>query len=185
MKYAANITLALALIALPASVFAQSANAPADTNNQHLVATQGALVQTLDAKKAQIGSEFKVKLNSAVHLDNGTTLPGGTVLVGNIVEDDMQVNGVSKLALRFTHAVTKDGKSVPIHATIVGVAQSADSSIDWKPSVARVDQVDVLSNVDLHSALSSKNSGVFVSTKKDNVKLVGGSEIQIAIGGGA
>jgi hypothetical protein len=185
MKVAANITIALALIALPATVFAQSANATASTPAQHLVATQGSLVQTLDAKKVQMGSEFKVKLSSTVHLDNGATLPAGSMLVGNVVEDDMQVNGTSKLALRFTHATTKDGQSIPIHATIVGIASSSDSTIDWKPSVSRVDQVGVISNVDLHSALTSKNSGVFVSTKKDDVKLVGGSSIQIAIGGGA
>jgi hypothetical protein len=35
--------------------------------------------------------------------------------------------------------------------------------------------------VDLHSRISSINSGVFVSTKKNDVRLAAGSEIALAI----
>ena len=39
----------------------------------------------------------------------------------------------------------------------------------------------MVSGVDLHSKISSQNSGVFVSMKKNDVKLKAGSEIQFAI----
>ena len=53
---------------------------------------------------------------------------------------------------------------------------------DWTPATVQIDQENVASGVDLHSKISSQNSGVFVSTKKDDIKLRAGSEIQFAIG---
>jgi hypothetical protein len=47
-----------------------------------------------------------------------------------------------------------------------------------------LDQLDVAPGVDLHSNIASQNSGVFVSTRKDDVKLKQGSQIQFAIGPG-
>jgi hypothetical protein len=38
-----------------------------------------------------------------------------------------------------------------------------------------MDQENVVSGVDLHSKISSQNSGVFVSTKKADIKLHAGS----------
>ena len=52
---------------------------------------------------------------------------------------------------------------------------------DWSAKTLQLDQENVVSGVDLHSKISSQNSGVFVSTKKDDVKLKAGSEIQFAI----
>jgi hypothetical protein len=184
MKFAANMTLALSLLALPSVIFAQATSAAPDANNK-MVAAHGSLTQNLDAKKATVGSEFSLKLSKAVKLDNGTTLPGGTTLVGTVAQDDTSTAGNAKLALRFTHANLKNGQVVPIHATIVGVAK-ADGSLpsNWTPSTQKVDQIGVVSDVDLHSRVNSKNSGVFVATKKDNVKLLAGSEIAVAIASG-
>ena len=44
-----------------------------------------------------------------------------------------------------------------------------------------IDQIGALKNVDLHSRLASQNSGVFVSTKKDDVKLMKGSRLELAL----
>ena len=106
----------------------------------------------------------------------------------------MNQSGTSKLALRFTEAKLKNGQSVPIKATIVGIAPPVNETADnipvdagdqvsnsWNDGTLIVDQIDALNGVDLHSRISSTNSGVFVSTKKDNMKLEHGSEFLLAI----
>jgi hypothetical protein len=178
--------IASVILALPVSLLAQSTVNNAQNANTKMVGAHGALVQTLDSKKSNVGSEVKVKLDKAVKLDNGTALPAGTVLVGNVVQDDMSVAGNAKVALSFTHAMLKNGQNVPVHATITGIANNADDASDTLPSgIQKIDRTDVASNVDLHSRIEGKTSGVFVSTKKDAVKLPAGSEIQFAISSSA
>jgi hypothetical protein len=159
-----------------------------------MVPARAALDRNLDANKVKSGDEFRAELVKKVQLDNGPLLPEGTVLVGRISTDDMNVGGTSKLALRFTHANLKDGQVVPIKATIVGiygpetmssedypVARGDEVPNTWNDGTLAVDQIDALSGVDLHSKIASRNSGVFVSTKKDNFKLTAGSEFALAI----
>jgi hypothetical protein len=182
MNHAAKLTIGAAMLALPLSLFAQDSSAQNASTQNMMVPAQGSLVQTLDAKKTTDGAEFKVKLDKSVRLGNGTVLPAGSLLVGKVAQDDMQVNGQAKLVLRFTQATLKSGQNVPIRATIVGLSSTSDDgSISWKPGTQKVDQVGVAANVDLHSNVASKNSGVFVSTKKDDVKIVAGTEIQVAV----
>jgi hypothetical protein len=154
------------------------------------------LMRPLDAKKDHSGSVVQVKLTRKVTLTDGTTLPNGTILVGKVTADDMQQQGMSKLALRFNQARLKDGTEVPIKATIVGIygpgtddsvvdpAESGDVPNSWTDGTLQIDQLGVVGGVDLHSKISSSNSGVFVSTKKDDIKFQEGSEIQFAIGPG-
>lgn len=161
-----------------------------------MVPAQAALVDNLDAKKVQPGGQFKVRLSQKVQLKNGPELPSGTMLIGSVASDDMQMAGTSKLALRFSQAQLKSGKVVPIKATIVGIVPPEMSDSNgreivpgeqevnaWSDSTLQVDQIDALSGVDLHSKIASDNSGVFVSTKKNDVKLSKGSEIELAIAG--
>lgn len=160
-----------------------------------------ALTRALDAKKDHDGSQFEAKLTKAVHLKNGKTLPKGSTLLGAVKTDDMQMAGKSKLAVRFTKAKLANGETVPIKATIVQVfppvgltADGApipdesgpawdmdDHANEWNRQQLNIDQVGALKNVDLHSRLSSQNSGVFVSTKKDDVKLMKGSRLELAL----
>lgn len=159
----------------------------------HMVPVRAELMRPLDAKKDQAGSAVQAKLVQKVTLTNGTELPSGTILTGKVTEDDMQHQGKSKLALRFNQAQLKDGKILPIKATIVGFYGPESVSNDsftgsgdqvpnsWNDGTLQMDQIDVLGGVDLHSKVSSRNSGVFVSTKKDDFKLEDGSEIQFAI----
>jgi hypothetical protein len=94
----------------------------------------------------------------------------------------MRQNGESKLALCIDQAKLKNGKTVPVKATIVGIyapgigpatpypVQPGDQvANDWTSSIHQVDQIGALSGVDMHSSLTSKNSGVLVSTKKDEM----------------
>ena len=132
------------------------------------------LIHPVDAKKLRSGATMPMKLTRAVHFANGTQLPAGTMLDATVVQDDMQLNGKFKLALRFTEAKTKDGKTIPIKATILAVAAEAipgpngpdmgeteltvPDNLNNQPDV--VDSEGVAPGVDLHSKASDQNSGV-------------------------
>jgi len=158
-----------------------------------MVSGQAHLVKTLDARKVQPGQQFEAVVDGTIHLKNGTELRHGTVLIGNVVTDNMHSNGAdggSRLALRFTDAKLKDGKTVPIEATIAGVAGPASYSgyastnnapPVWSHSALVIDEQGAMSGVDLHSRIAGANSGVFVSNRKDDVKLNAGSQLSLAI----
>ncbi|HET6216056.1 MAG TPA: hypothetical protein VFE27_03495 [Acidobacteriaceae bacterium] len=187
------LAFATAVLALPLFAYSQNATTQNFTQaDQHEAAlmkpANAVLVTNLDGVKDRSGSAVSAKLQGKVNLSNGTELPGGTMLLGQIT-DDTQQQGTRKLALRFDQARLKNGTTVPIRATIVGfypsTAGDTNSGVvpanDWTASTLEFDQTGVTSGVDLHSQIGSQNSGVFVSTKKDNVKLRQGSQIQFAI----
>lgn len=206
MKFAIFATaIALSTIAFgQGSLASQSGTSGANSNMQprghreaiKMVPARAVLVKGLDARDAPAGSAFQAKLVQKVHLKDGTELPSGTMLMGTIVQDDMQTQGRSKLALRINNAQMKDGKSVPVKATIVGVdrphstdaqnigvGEGDEMPNSWNDGMLQVDQLGVVPGVDLHSKVASQNSGVFVSTKKDDVSLRAGSELELAIAG--
>lgn len=205
--------MALALTAaltLGTPLFAQSGSMSGQDNTQgtamlhghreamRMVPARADLLKTISAKKDQPGEMIEAKLAKTIHLSNGPELPAGTILMGTISNDDMQQEGMSKLALLFNKAKLKDGTVIPIKATIVGIAKPENDSPgtdypvsagdqvpnSWTDGTLQVDQIGVTSGVDLHSKIASKNSGVFVSKDKDNVTLRTGSEVELAIGAG-
>ena len=157
-----------------------------------MVPAEAILAQEIDAKKMQPGERFQARLNDNVRLKDGVELPKGTELIGTVATDKMEANGTSTLALRFTKADLKDGKTLPISATIMGIAppeygsawdggntQAAPSP--WNGKTLQLDQVGALSGVDLHSRIAGRESGVFISNRKDNMKLSNQSQLSIAI----
>lgn len=165
-----------------------SANSAGASEAAQMVSALATLPHTLDADKNHLDSTFEVELSHKVTLSNGTVLPSHTVLSGRVTRDDMQTTGKSEFALRFDQAQLRDGKTVPIKATIVNVATPVsgadgnDASNDWTSQTLTVEQLNALSGVDLHSEVASNNSVVFVSTKKHDVKLPAGTELKLAIG---
>jgi hypothetical protein len=199
MKHEAFLSLSVALCSL---VFLLPTNASAlsprslpntqtslasagKTEAMRMVPADAVLLKTLDARKTQSGQQFRAKLSDKVDLKNGTELPRGTELIGTVAKDKMQTTGASSLALRFTQADLKNGKVIPIKATIVNVYQrnGVDSlnPVSWTPQILQVDQLGALSGTDLHSNIADRNSGVFISKKKDDVKLPQGFGIALAI----
>lgn len=82
---------------------------------------------------------------------------------------------------------------MPIKATIVGVygpessgsvGTASEIPNDRTDGTLAADQINVMTDVDLHSRIAGKNSGVFVSMKKNNVILRTGSQILIAVAPG-
>jgi hypothetical protein len=185
---------ALAKTQAAQSTGGNAVSAAAQSLAEQMVPAEAVLDKALDAKKTQPGQQFRATLTSTIQLKNGTELPRGTTLVGTIATDKMASgSGRSTLALQFTQAQIKGGKTIPIEAAIVGVAppsssydswdqgDSSDAADQWNKSELAVDQIGALSGVDLHSRIGGRNSGVFVSTKKDDMKLAARSQISLAI----
>jgi hypothetical protein len=203
MKHRSFISLSIAalsvILVLPSSAQDSSLtgtgdSADANSDATHMVPATAALKTTYDTDKLKLGDPFNIALSASVKLQNGPKLPSGTVILGTVTTDDLNINGAAKLALRFTQAKLKNGQVIPIKATIVGVyapetTNASGSPITpgdqypnlWTPQTVNIDQVEAISGVDLHSRISSINSGVFVSTKKNDVRLAVGSEIALAI----
>ena len=195
-------TLAMGAIFLTLPLFgmaqSQNNNDAAPVNQEarsqaaaEMVSADATLLHNLDANKIQPNSTIQVKLNTTVHLNDGTKLPSGTILVGHIVQDQTAAQGNgSSLAFNFNQAQMKDGKKVPITATLVGVSPDANRNVGyivapgnkWTNGPLQIDQVGVLKGVDLHSRIDGSNSGVLVSTDKSDLKLRQGSGLQFAIG---
>jgi len=191
--------VSLVLLVAEIAVAQTSQKTPQNTNNSssatveasQMVPAQAALSRAIDGRNAKPGDEFRARLAEKVHLKNGSELPEGTILMGKVGTDDMQQKGSSKLALCLNEAQLKNGKTIPIKATIVGVySPDAGSALaprgdqvanDWTRSIYAIDQIDALSGVDLHSRITSQNSGVLVSAKKDDIKLKQGTELALAI----
>jgi hypothetical protein len=186
------ITAVISTLSMP--VLAQSASGPGSQSMQasaneaaQMIPALATLPHSLDADKDHLDSTIEAELSRKVTLSNGTVLPAHTMLTGKITRDDMHAAGTSELALRFDQAQLKSGKTVPIKATIVDIkAPSFDiddaASNDWTDKTLTVEQLNVVSGVDLHSEIADNDSAVFVSTKKHDVKVPAGSELKLAIG---
>ena len=191
-------TAVISALSLPAlaqsasGLGSQSVQASADSAGAseaaQMVPALARLPHTLDAGKDHLDSTFEVELSHKVTLSNGTVLPSHTVLNGRVTRNDMQTAGESEFALRFDQAQLKDGKTVPIKATIVDITRATPdnegfaASNDWTSQTLTVEQIDAVSGVDLHSEIASNDSAVFVSTKKHDVKVPAGTEFKLAIG---
>jgi hypothetical protein len=198
--YCKTLALTAVISALSMPVLAQSASGPGSQNMQatadstganeaaQMVAAIATLPRTLDADKDHLDSTIQAELDHKVTLSDGTVLPSHTVLNGKITRDDMQAAGESEFALRFDQAQLKDGRTLPIKATIVDIApasfdpEDSSASNSWTNQTLTVQQLNVVSGVDLHSEIASNDSAVFVSTKKHDVKVPAGSELKLAIG---
>ena len=72
--------------------------------------------------------------------------------------------------LRITTAQLKDGKTVPVKVTIVGVyaaGDEADRQLNvWSQKAGATEEENVFAGVDFHSDTASSDSGSFVSSGK-------------------
>jgi hypothetical protein len=153
-----------------------------------MVPAEAVLEQRITAKKAESGQQFQAKLIKAAYLKNGIELPRDTALIGTIVKDQMSAGGTSTLALRFTEAKLTGGKVIPIRAAIMEVTPPSTSYSGgtvtpdpWDGKTVSVDEPGVVSGFDFHGNLNSNNSGVFVSIRKDDLRLSSGSQFSLAI----
>ena len=154
-----------------------------------MVPASAVLVQQIDARKMHSGQQFRARLTQTVHLKSGAVLPKGTSLIGTIAKDAMHPDGTSRLILQFTQADMKNGKTIPVVAAIMGVSQPSgfepgDNTVSpetWDGITLNIDEIHAVSDFDLHSMIAGPNSGVFVSKKKDEVKLANLTQLSLAI----
>jgi hypothetical protein len=168
-------------------------SAEAKREARQMVPARVVLLDEVSAKKAHEGDQVRAELRSRdVVLKDGTRLPGGTVLVGKITEAQASPGNV-RLAMLFNDARLKDGRTVPVKATIVAIEPPADDADGvqqavvpardvWNQNTLQVDELGAVSGADLHSSIAGNNSGVIVSNRKSNIKLAAGSQIDLAIG---
>lgn len=204
MKNNAHFALATALASLallcPISARAlNSAKSSTMTSNTsgaaqgvaaRMAPAEAILEKGIAAQKRESGQQFQAKLMKPAYLKDGVELPRDTALIGTIVKDQMSAGGTSTLVLRFTEAKLQDGKTIPIRAAIMGVTPpsiansfGAPEPEAWDGKTVSIDEPGVVSGFDFHGNINASSSGVFVSTKKDDLRLLPGSELSLAIAG--
>lgn len=78
----------------------------------------------MHVNRVKVGDVVTAHLAAAVTLPNGTQLPKGSKLIGQITDVKVKADkeGPSKLGLLFTRVVTKGGTEIAIQAAVVSVA---------------------------------------------------------------
>ena len=82
------------------------------------------LSQTVDSKKAKPGDQVTAQTTDAVKADGKTIVPKGTKLVGHVTRSTARAKGdaESALAVEFDRAILKDGREIPLQASIQALA---------------------------------------------------------------
>jgi hypothetical protein len=176
-----KLSFGLALISFAAAASAQT-----------LVGVNTRLDRTLDSKSAADGQAVTAKLDGTVTTADGTKLPRGTELIGKVA-DVKNANGAKSVSLVFTSAKLKDGKEIPVKATVLAAYPEVDAEsltvgdVAVQPAPAQVagDRVfdqpaGALEHVALSSAVKNHESGTFSSTN-GNFKLQAGTNLQVGI----
>ncbi len=97
------------------------------------------LTKGLDAKHAHVGDQIEVKTTSEAKLADGTTLPRGTKLMGNVLDVTAKSKEIknSRIVIGLNHAVLKDGKQIAIQSAVTSMTappSSADAAMVTSPS---------------------------------------------------
>ncbi|MFZ0274182.1 MAG: hypothetical protein WB524_21480 [Acidobacteriaceae bacterium] len=178
-----NLSFGLALVSL-VSVGVASA--------QSLVGVNAKLDRTLDSKNATVGQAVTAKLDGSVTLD-GTRLGRGVELIGKVAEVKNAEGSPASVTLLFTSAKLKDGKEIPVKATLLAAYPEVDpvgeslGDGSGLPAPAHVDadrtfdqEPGALSRVAMNSAVKNADSGTFSSTN-GNFKLLAGTNLQVGV----
>ncbi len=179
-----NFSLSLALVSL---VSAGAASA------QSLAGVTTRLDNSLDSGSAKIGETLTAKLNASVTTPDGVKLPKGTELIGKVADVKAAQNGPASVTLVFTTAKLKDGKEIPVKATLVGAYTASEGddatygSLSMAPAPAKVNPDDTfnqepgaLRHVTMTSAVKNSDSGTFTSSN-GNFKLSAGTYLQFGV----
>lgn len=164
--------------------------------NVQLVSADAKLTHKIDSQSARQGQMVKAKLTSDVKTANGMKWDEGTILIGKVAKVEPSNNdGPSRLSIVFDEARLKDGKTIPVKATLLGAYPSnagdyysgigSNNYMVGQPhrisSQQKVEQMPgTLSHVGMNSAVQSKVSATFIR-KDGNIDLRKGTRLQVAI----
>ena len=130
------MTLALCGLALSAAVAGAqtpaggSESGAAQVDNSSAYAQEAAtvpaeLAKTLDSKNAKVGEEIVAKTVTETRLADGSNLPKGAKLFGHVtaVQAKTRDHADGQVVVLFDHAIAKDGHSIPLHVTLLGIRE--------------------------------------------------------------
>jgi hypothetical protein len=102
----------------------------AASHASQMSSVSGELQGKLDSKTAKAGDRVVLKTTEKVRTDDGTVIPKGTRLVGQItkVQAYDKAHGDAQLGIAFDHAELKNGEDIAIHSLIRGVSPSATAA---------------------------------------------------------
>lgn len=94
------------------------------------------LTKGIDTKKAKVGDAVNAKTISDAKLPDGTAIPKGTKLVGNVVDvkSKSKEQNSSHLVLSLNRAILKDGHEMPIRAAVTSMTAPASNARFDTPS---------------------------------------------------
>ena len=170
------------------------ASMQAQPQHLKLVSANAELTQGLNTESSRQGQTVMAKLTANVTTAGPMELPKGTMLMGTVEQVQPGSGNKSEISIVFNKARPKDGREVPIKATLLGAYPPAavytsgggvGSYLPIQPRLIPSDEKvlqdpGALSNVTMKSAVQSDVSGTFLSTK-DNIKLSQGTQLQLAI----
>jgi hypothetical protein len=112
----------------PAATADAQASVPSSSPPQ-LKPVSAELVSALDTKTAKAGDSIVVQTKSSVKTADGTDIPKGTKLVGQVVGVQPSTAGdTSQVAVHFDHAELASGQNVPIQSQIQSIGLSKASA---------------------------------------------------------
>jgi hypothetical protein len=107
------------------SAMTQSGNTAASFAQGSSVSAE--LTKKVDTKNAKVGDEVLAKTTGNAQLSDGTKVPKGTRLVGQVTEVQAKsaAEKTSHLAFAVNRAILRDGREVPMHAMLTSVSAPA------------------------------------------------------------
>jgi hypothetical protein len=115
-----------------ASVNGNSVNAGSSSGSTLAAGTTipATLNKPVDARKAKPGDEVAARTTQDVRSESGVVIPRGSRLVGHVTQADAKAKGdtESSLGIVFDRAVLRNGRQVPLNASIRAVAAAANTT---------------------------------------------------------
>lgn len=192
-RVALLLSATAALVACPMLPCAQDT---VNVQSVKMIMVQADLAKTLDAKKTKVGDPVTAKLIYEAKFSDDITLPRNTLLTGHVDRvQPSEKKSDSLIQITLDKALLKDGKVIPIKATIMKLhvlvspfasMQGGDSGTSLSPAsaapgVAQTAQTGGINGVTLQSDIEQPYSAIFQSSRR-NVRLSGGTEMDIAVG---
>jgi hypothetical protein len=91
---------------------------------------QATLAKSVDARKSKPGDEVVAKTTSDVKSNGQVVIPRGSKIIGHVTQAQGRAKGQSDsmLGIAFDHAVLKDGRQVPVAASIQALAGAEEET---------------------------------------------------------
>ena len=89
-------------------------------------AVPATLLKSIDAQKSQTGDEVSARTGEDVKSEGQIVLPKGSRLMGHVVEVKARTDDqpTSQIVLTFDRAMTKDGKEIPVTASVASISRA-------------------------------------------------------------